>query len=53
MERAGRAYVFAPEHMPVQNGERNVARLAAAHELGRQQFRKELPAIREFLGLDG
>lgn len=53
MERAGTAYVFAPEHMPVQNGERNVAKLAAAHELGRQQFAKELPAIKEFLGLDG
>lgn len=53
MERAGTAYVFAPEHMPVQNGERNVAKLAAAHELGRKQFARELPAIREFLGLDG
>lgn len=53
MERAGTAYVFAPEHMPVENGERNVARLAAAHELGRRQFARELPAIREFLGLDG
>ena len=51
LERQGKAYVFAPETMPVSNGERDVARLAAAHELGAQQIRRELPAIREFLSL--
>ena len=49
LERAGRAYVFAPEVMPVGNGERDVARLVASHEAGLAQARRELPAIREFL----
>ncbi|GAA4761838.1 patatin-like phospholipase family protein [Citricoccus nitrophenolicus] len=51
LERQGRAYLFVPETMPVSNGEKDVARLAAAHELGLAQARRELPAIREFLGL--
>lgn len=51
LERQGRAYLFVPETMPVSNGERDVARLAASHELGLAQARRELPAIREFLGL--
>lgn len=50
LEEAGTAYVFVPEHMPVGNGERSVARLAASHEAGLAQARRELPAIREFLG---
>lgn len=51
MERAGDAYLFVPETMPVSNGERSVAKLTAAHELGLAQARREMPAIREFLGL--
>lgn len=51
LEREGRAYVFAPERMPVNNGERNVAKLAAAHALGLAQAKRELPAWREFLGV--
>lgn len=51
LERQGRAIVFAPERMPVRNGERNVTKLRAAHELGLAQARRELPAWREFLGL--
>lgn len=51
LERQGRAYVFAPDRMPVNNGERNVAKLAAAHALGLAQAKRELPAWREFLGL--
>lgn len=51
LERRGRAYLFVPETMPVANGEKDVARLAASHELGLTQARRELPAIREFLGL--
>lgn len=51
MEREGSAYLFVPETMPVSNGERSVAKLAAAHELGLAQARREMPAIREFLGL--
>lgn len=51
MERQGQAYLFVPESMPVSNAERSVAKLAAAHELGLAQVRREMPAIREFLGL--
>lgn len=53
LERAGDAYLFVPEVMPVSNGERNVARLQAAHELGLAQASRELPAWREFLGVGG
>lgn len=51
LERAGAAYVFVPETMPVTNGTRDVARLRTSHEAGLAQARRELPAIREFLGL--
>lgn len=52
LERQGKAMLFVPRTMPVTNGERNVARLQAAHELGLAQARRELPAWREFLGID-
>jgi predicted patatin/cPLA2 family phospholipase len=51
LERSGAAYLFVPEVMPVGNGERSVARLRASHEAGLAQARRELPAIREFLGV--
>lgn len=51
LERAGSAYLFVPEQMPVSNGERNVGKLAASHAAGLAQARRELPAIRDFLGL--
>ncbi|WP_431521109.1 patatin-like phospholipase family protein [Citricoccus muralis] len=51
LEREGKAYLFVPEQMPVSNGERNVAKLRASHEQGLAQARREIPAIREFLGL--
>ena len=51
LERAGKAYLFIPDVMPVANGERNVAKLNAAHRLGLEQARREMPAIKEFLGL--
>lgn len=51
LERAGTAYLFVPEVMPVGNGERSVAKLRASHEAGLAQARRELPAIREFLGV--
>ncbi len=50
LEREGKAYVFAPERMPVGNGTRDLSRLAAAHRMGLSQSRRELPAIREFVG---
>ncbi|WP_348647775.1 patatin family protein [Ornithinimicrobium sp. F0845] len=51
LERAGRAYLFVPEQMPVGNGERKVGKLHASHAAGLAQARREIPAIREFLGL--
>ncbi|MDO5535768.1 MAG: patatin family protein [Propionibacteriaceae bacterium] len=51
LERSGDAFVFAPEVMGISNGERNVAKLEAAHERGLAQADRELPALREFLGL--
>ncbi|MGO1440260.1 MAG: patatin-like phospholipase family protein [Brevibacterium yomogidense] len=50
LEREGRAYVFTPDRMPVGNGTRDLSRLAAAHRMGLSQSRREMPAIREFVG---
>ena len=49
LERAGEAYLFVPERMPVGNGERSVPALRASHEAGLAQARREIPAIQEFL----
>ena len=51
LERQGSAYLFAPERMPVGNGERKLPALEAAYSLGADQSRRELPAWRGFLGL--
>ena len=53
LEREGKAMVFFPEVMPVENSERDVAKLAAAHELGLAQAARELPAWKEWLGVVG
>lgn len=50
LEEEGRAHVFAPEIMPVANSTRDLSRLAAAHRMGLSQSRRELPALREFVG---
>ena len=49
LERQGDAYLFAPNAMTVSNGERNVAKLEAAHAQGLAQMAREMPALREFL----
>lgn len=51
-EREGRAMVLAPENMPIQNSERNIKRLRAVFEQGRGQARRQMGAIREFVGLE-
>ncbi|SMX90267.1 patatin-like phospholipase family protein [Brevibacterium aurantiacum] len=51
LEAEGKAHVFAPERMPVDNGTRDLSRLAAAHRMGLSQSRRELPAMREFLNV--
>ena len=50
LEAEGKAHVFVPERMPVDNSTRNLSRLAAAHRMGLSQVRRELPVMREFLG---
>ena len=52
LEAEGKAHVFAPELMPVDNSTRSLSRLAAAHRMGLSQARRELSAIKEFLGAD-
>src|SRR5699024_10131441 len=47
----GKAPVFVPDRMPVDNSARDLSRLAAAHRMGLSQARHELPALREFLEL--
>lgn len=51
LEKAGKAYIFAPEVQPVSNGERRLPVLEATYRAGYNQAQRELPAIREFLGL--
>lgn len=51
LRSSGDAYVFVPEHMKLSNGERNIATLRAAYAAGLDQARREMPAIREFLGV--
>lgn len=51
LEKAGKAYIFAPEVQPVSNGERRLPVLEATYRAGYDQAQRELPAIREFLGL--
>ncbi|MDH2456294.1 patatin-like phospholipase family protein [Corynebacterium bovis] len=53
MEREGRAYVFAPQTMPIGNGTRKLNRLVETYDSGLEQARQEMPRIRRFLGLDG
>ena len=52
LEREGRAYLVYPDSMPIGNGERNVGVLRFVFRSGLAQVRREMPAIREFLGLD-
>jgi len=51
LEKAGKAYVFVPEIEPVGNGERRLPVLEASYRAGYEQAQRELPAIREFLGI--
>lgn len=51
LERQGKAYLFIPETMAIGNGDRNVKRLSLTYKQGLDQARREMPAIKEFLGL--
>lgn len=49
LEAAGDAYIFFPDHMPVTNRERSLARLRASFASGQAQTERDWPAIMEFL----
>ncbi len=51
LEAKGRAYLFFPEAMTISNTEMRRDRLEAAYRAGTAQIRREMPAIKEFLGL--
>lgn len=51
LERQSGAYLLFPETMPIENSERDIAKLGAVFDSGLTQARRETPAIREFLGL--
>lgn len=51
LEAQGRAYLFIPEKMQITNGDRNAQRLSLTYKQGLEQARREMPAIKDFLGL--
>ena len=51
LEARGRAYLFFPETMTISNMEMRKSRLETAYRSGLAQIRREMPAIREFLGV--
>lgn len=51
LESEGKAYVFYPEHMGVANFEDNPAKLEENFVAGYEQMQRELPKVKEFLGL--
>jgi predicted patatin/cPLA2 family phospholipase len=53
LERQGKAYLLFPDTMPIENSERDIAKLAAVFDSGLAQARREAPAIRERLGILG
>lgn len=51
LEAEGRAYVFRPVDMRINNSEKNLAKLAATYTAGRIQAAGEVHRWREFLGV--
>lgn len=51
LEARGRAYVFAPDNMWINNTESRRERLEATYRAGLVQALREMPAIRAFLGV--
>lgn len=51
LERDGRAFLVFPDEMPIKNSERDLGRLRSVFTAGRSQGRRQMPQIREFLGL--
>ena len=53
LERQGRAYVFYPTALDVTMMEREESKLLEQYQLGYEQAYRELPALLEFLGMEG
>ncbi|MDC4232592.1 patatin family protein [Actinomyces sp. B33] len=51
LEEQGRAYLFFPEALRIQNTEMHRDRLEAAYRAGMVQAVREMPAIKRFLGI--
>ncbi|MCI1747266.1 MAG: patatin family protein [Acidipropionibacterium sp.] len=51
LESDGRAVLFFPDTMPINNRERSVAKLRRCYGLGMGQINREWPRWREFLGI--
>ena len=51
LEATGSAYVFYADGMVVSSGETDISKLQASYDTGYMQAIRELPAIRDFLGL--
>ena len=51
LEREGRVLVIRPDVMPVRNGTLDSGKLHKAYALGHEQLQRELPLLREFVGL--
>lgn len=51
LETTGSAYVFYADGMAVSSGETDISKLQASYDAGYMQAIRELPAIRDFLGL--
>ncbi|AQP46547.1 patatin family protein [Tessaracoccus aquimaris] len=52
LEREGRAFLIFPDEMPIKNSERDLTRLRGVFDAGRRQAMRQLPQIRDFLGLN-
>ena len=51
LERQGKAFLFCPEGLTVSNSETDLRKLQRMYALGEAHIARELPALREFVGL--
>lgn len=51
LEKAGKAFLVYPDHMPVSNRERSYQKLLMSYESGYEQGKRDLPKWKEFLGI--
>lgn len=51
LESSGKAVLYFPDQMPIENQERRVAKLRHCYALGMGQINREWPRWRDFLGI--